>query len=191
MPTASSQAATERIWTNYRAELLRFIARRVGSEDAARDILQTVFVRIHGSGPAIDRSERRLSAWLYRVTRNAIIDHYRTRRAFQPLPPDLPAPREAGTDRAIDLACCIGPMLRDLPGIYRAAVTMADLEQMPLQAVALRLGLSLPAVKSRVQRGRRMLLQRFLDCCHFEVDARGKPIAWTTRTAQCGQTSGC
>ena len=41
------------------------------------------------------------------------------------------------------------------------------------------LGLSYSGAKSRVQRGRVMLKQQLVDCCHFEFDQRGTIIDYT------------
>jgi RNA polymerase sigma-70 factor, ECF subfamily len=51
----------------------------------------------------------------------------------------------------------------------------------PLQEVALALGLSLTATKSRVRRARLMLREMLDQCCRFEFDRRGRVIEATPR----------
>ncbi len=59
----------------YGTKLLGFIRKKVNSEEDAEDILQEVwyqFIRVSGSQPI-----EQVSAWLYRVAKNKIIDQYR------------------------------------------------------------------------------------------------------------------
>lgn len=64
--------------TEYRKRLLGFIRKRVSSEADAEDILQDVFYQFIGNTQPIEQ----LTAWLFRVTRNKIIDK---KRKQQPL----------------------------------------------------------------------------------------------------------
>ncbi len=64
-------------------------------------------------------------------------------------------------------------MVRSLPDGYREAVELAEVEGLPQQEIADRLGLSLSGAKSRIQRGRVMLRDALEACCHFEFDSRG------------------
>ena len=74
--TAPSAMDAEAIWRELRVPLLAFIARRVSDPDTAEDILQDIMLRIHRHSS--DRTQpASITAWLYGVARNAIIDHYR------------------------------------------------------------------------------------------------------------------
>ncbi len=82
--TITSQMAAEKnqkiasVITEYRKRLLGFIRKRVSSEADAEDILQDVFYQFIGNTQPIEQ----LTAWLFRVTRNKIIDK---KRKQQPL----------------------------------------------------------------------------------------------------------
>jgi RNA polymerase sigma factor (sigma-70 family) len=59
----------------YGAKLMGFIRKKVNSDEDAEDILQEVwyqFIRVSGSQPI-----EQVSAWLYRVAKNKIVDQYR------------------------------------------------------------------------------------------------------------------
>jgi RNA polymerase sigma-70 factor (ECF subfamily) len=179
---------TERLWRDHHAELRAFLRRRVADPGLAEDLLQTVFLKAHaGLGSLADPSRGR--PWLYRIARNAVIDHLRSRRAAEPLGDDLleVAAQENGPEPGLER--CVRPMLAQMPARYREAVRLADLEGLPLLAVAERLGLSLSGAKSRVQRGRAMLGRCFDECCELELDGRGRPISWTARQRCCTTTS--
>lgn len=170
--------ATERIWQDYHNQLLSFIRRRVSDTDMAEDILQDVFVKIHSRLDTLVQSER-IQNWLYRIARNAVIDHHRTRKVTEPLPDDLPQKAEPDDEAWRELERCVVPIIELLPDRYRDALLLSEIEGLPMKEVAARLQLSLPGAKSRVQRGRVLLKQVFLDCCRFEFDCRGKPIDWS------------
>ncbi|MEO8090491.1 MAG: sigma factor, partial [Gemmatimonadales bacterium] len=58
------------------ATFLAFLERRVGSRDAAEDILQEAFVRSLDRVDSIRKADSAV-AWFYRVLRNAVADHFR------------------------------------------------------------------------------------------------------------------
>jgi RNA polymerase sigma factor (sigma-70 family) len=78
-----SPKESERIEKAYLAErkkLLGFIRKRMPGNLEAEDILQDVFYQLTLGFRDIDRI-RNLTAWLYRVAENRIIDHFRKKRA--------------------------------------------------------------------------------------------------------------
>lgn len=161
----------EALWRQHRRRLRGYIARRVGDVGAVDDILQTVFLKAHQNLPAL-KSNASVAAWLYRVAANAIADHYRGSRPFEELPEDIAAP-EAGQDVAGELSECLRPFISALPEKYASALVLAEIEGLPQQEVAQRLGISLSGAKSRIQRGREKLRERLLDCCEIEVGRMG------------------
>jgi RNA polymerase sigma-70 factor (ECF subfamily) len=185
----ASPTPIEELWREHRGELLSFLRLRVGDAELAEDLLQGVFVKAQAGLPEL-RVERP-RAWLYRVARNAVIDHYRTRRVGEPLPDDLPETPAGDVEPGVGLERCVRPMIELLPAGYREAVLLAHIEGLPLATVAERLGLSLSGAKSRVRRGRAMLERCFLDCCQVEVDRRGKPIRWAAKGDCCTAAPCC
>lgn len=59
---------------------MKFIQNRVGTREAAEDVLQAAFVKGLEKGAAVPDEESAI-AWFYRVLRNAIFDYYRQRGA--------------------------------------------------------------------------------------------------------------
>jgi RNA polymerase sigma-70 factor (ECF subfamily) len=161
----------EQVYRQYRSKLLAFIQQRVGGQDLAQDILHDVFVKILGRDNCL-REPAKITAWLYQVTRNAIIDRLRSSRPHEELPQEIAANNEESTAEA-RLASFLQPMIEVLPEIYRDAVILSDLDGLPLKQIAGREGITVPAVKSRVQRGRRMLESMLRDCCALEFSRRG------------------
>lgn len=187
--SSPSDASVAPRWQDLRRELVRFVAARVRDEATADDIVHEVLLR---SFRALEGAETpvRLRAWLYRATRNAIVDHYRSRRPHDELPDELPAPpAESDVAAERELAGCLRPLLDGLGPEYRQALVLAEVEGMPQREIARREGLSLSGAKSRVQRARRMLRDALLDCCRIELDRRGGVRDWESRGGSCGSCS--
>ncbi len=170
-----AQPTTDAIWTLLSSDLRRFIRRKVSDDHVAEDLLQETFVRVHQSLGTLQEADH-LAAWVYRITRNVIHDHYRkATNVIVALGDTDPAD---DCDDSLSQHRCPGAgwlddMIRSLPERYREAVELAEIEGQSQQEVADRLGLSLSGAKSRVQRGRAMLKGILEQCCHFEFDARG------------------
>jgi RNA polymerase sigma-70 factor (ECF subfamily) len=77
-----------------------------------------------------------------------------------------------------------------LPEAYRHAITLVELQDLTQAEAARIAGVSLSGMKSRVQRGRRLLRDMFEECCSLKVDARGRVIeAEQNELAECA--GGC
>lgn len=186
----SSTQIDETLWRDYRAQLFRFVRRRVSDDAAAEDIVHDVLMRAYDRRDTL-RSSDRFEQWLYQITRNAVIDHYRARRPSEPLPPDLTATDDDSVgDARRELARCMKPLVNSLPAHYRDAIVLAELEGFTQLETAQQLGLSLSGAKSRVQRARRMLEAKLLDCCRVELDSRGAIVDYES-TGGCGPPDGC
>ena len=72
-------------------------------------------------------------------------------------------------------------MVRQLPDDYRQAIELTELAGMTQIAAAAQVGLSVPGMKSRVQRGRARLRAMLLRCCEIETDRHGHVLHFTTR----------
>jgi RNA polymerase sigma-70 factor, ECF subfamily len=179
---------TESVWQAFREPLWNYIARRVPNATDADDVLQDVFLKVHRQLPALENEER-LAPWLYRVARNTLIDRYRRLDGTELVEPtdDLSASEPEVPDAEQKIAACLKDMINGLPASYRDALVLSELEGLPQRLVAQRLGLSLSGAKSRVQRGRRLLREALLACCHFEFDQRGKIMEYVPRATCCAK----
>lgn len=177
--------STTEIWEDFSQTLGDFIRKRVNDPADAEDILQDVFIKIHTRIDTLQDGER-LVPWLYQITRNAIIDYYRTRRPALDLPETLAVyPEMVESEPEAQLAAGLRDFMRVLPDQYRQAIILADLEGVKQADLADHLGLSLSGAKSRVQRGRQMLREALLECCHFEFDRRGHVLDYMPRPDCC------
>jgi RNA polymerase sigma-70 factor (ECF subfamily) len=175
-------------WTETLDRIQAFVAARVDDRELAADITQDVIVRSIASG-ALERVDNP-AAWLYRSARNAVIDHYRTRRNHASLDgldawpeEDVDDPRN-GAMR--ELSRCLQPMLDQLPPAGRDALVRVDVDGQTQLRAARELGLSVSGMKSRVQRARRDLRQLLEQCCAVELDRRGGVTDYHPMAGGCG-----
>jgi len=163
----------EEIWQKLASELRGFIRARVSDHATAEDILQDVFVKIHQKLPTL-RAGERLESWVWRITRNAIVDHFRRVRPSEPLPEELVA--HENDSEAPDLNPCVRRFVGELPPAYRDALMLTEWQGLTQEEAAKKLGLSVSGAKSRVQSARNQLKELLLDCCRFEIDRRGNVL---------------
>ena len=184
--------STENLWLEASGALRGFIRARVGDDSSADDLLQEVFLRAHERRDQLRDSEK-LVAWLYRIARNAIIDHYRGRRddgteAQQKLleleSEQRSEPDPVDVEREVS-AHVLGAWARaridSLPEPYREALLLTEVEGLSQRAAAERAGVAYSTMKSRVQRGRDRLHSEILACCAVELDSRGGVIGVAPR----------
>jgi RNA polymerase sigma-70 factor (ECF subfamily) len=184
-------------WIDTLDRLHAFVAARVDDRELAADITQDVIVRSIASG-ALERVENP-AAWLYRSARNAVIDHYRTRRQHTTLEGLDAWPEQdvddVPNDATRELSRCLQPMLDQLPATARDALVRVDVDGQTQLRAARELGLSLSGMKSRVQRARRDLKDLLEQCCAVDVDRRGAIADFQPTNRGCGCTaatpSGC
>jgi RNA polymerase sigma-70 factor (ECF subfamily) len=161
----------ETIWHDFAAPLHGFIRKRIANEHDAEDILHQVFVKIQTRLGSLRETEK-LQGWLYRIARNAIVDHYRSQR---PLPTLLPADAEPSRCE-LEVRASIATLIEELDPKYREAIRLHEYEGLTQAQIAKRLHISLSGVKSRVQRGREQLKQLLLECCRFKTDRYGNIV---------------
>ncbi len=145
----------------------------LGNAEDAEDCLQEVFIKAFEALPHF-RQEARFSTWIYRIATNACLMRLRKRK-LDTVPLDRPMmiggeslPREVPdwtTDPSSDL------MNEELSGVLtrhinelrpdnRIVFVLRDVHGMSTDDTASILGLSVPAVKSRLHRARLYLRER-------------------------------
>ena len=197
-PAFAAGPLTEQMWREVIAQLRAFVRRRIADPERAEDLVGEILLRIHQNLGSID-DRKRLTHWVSRVARNAVIDEYRraarAREHLAPAPEDVVAieDRDDMDDESAvlaDLTRCLHPLLDGLPAEQRNAVQMIDLDGLPQAAAARMEGVSLSGMKSRVQRGRRRLAELLEQCCTLTLDARGVPMDYA-RSSGCDGGCGC
>ena len=170
-------------WETCHQELLHFVASRVSDTQAAHDLLQEVFLRASRLENGLCGINNR-RAWLFQVARNLLIDRYRLTRDEIPLDDELGLVEVTDEVAPVDmLSQCLPRVLSELSSEDREAITLCDIEGLSQQALADRLGMTLPAAKSRVQRARRRLREQLVTACQVQFDEAGHVCCFVPRSA--------
>jgi len=180
MTSASSYTCVNRAWRAHQTELRVFLAHRAGSAAEADDLLQEVFLKALHQGKDFCSIEN-ARAWLFQVARNLLVDRLRLSKEQVPLPDDLHAETPAEPVPVDLLSHCLPRVLSELSADDREAITLCDIQGMTQKTFAERLGLSLPAAKSRVQRARLRLRAQLADACQLTFDEEGKVCCFVPR----------
>jgi RNA polymerase sigma-70 factor (ECF subfamily) len=160
-------------WAEVEKHLRPFVARRVDDPADIGDVLQEIYLRVQTGLPALRDSER-FGPWVYRVARNALADHGRSRARHHPAAADEVRAEDAEPAVLDDEADAE-------PAPYREALVLTELQEMNHKDAAQMLGISLPAMKARVRRGRQQIQQMLEACCDIALDARGRVLSYDRR----------
>ncbi len=164
---------TERVWEDFSRQLHSFIAGRIADPSSVDDLLQEVFIKIHSGIDSLG-DETKIRSWVFRIARNTVIDYYRKRKAPHD---DIDGIQVADAVEeptvAQEVAAGLREMVDTLPEKYARALILVEFDGLSQSELAGKLGLSLSGAKSRVQRGRDMLRDALMRCCHFQFDRYG------------------
>ncbi|MEE9190691.1 MAG: RNA polymerase sigma factor SigZ [Candidatus Neomarinimicrobiota bacterium] len=173
------------IFHQYHDRLYNFIMSRVNDPDIADDILQDVFLKIHTKMNTL-KDLKKIHSWIYQITRNTIIDHYRSMdQTYELLDTYNKPSSEPDPPGRAEISSWLRPMIESLPDKYREVLLLSEIEGLSQNETAKKIGLSLPGTKSRIQRGRGLVKKMLLQCCHFEFDRRGRVLNYREKSDTC------
>lgn len=171
-----SELALNELMQRYKYKLYAFISRYVKDEDAAYDILQETFIRLHFKADTY-KSSYKFSTWLYQIAINLCRDWGRKQKIKQWLSLDASLGNEeidvtyhdviANTgDNIEDIAsmrqqlCVIDQEIEKLPHKLKAALIMFALEGNSQEVCAEVLNVTIKTVETRVYRARKILAEK-------------------------------
>ncbi|MDQ6979332.1 MAG: sigma-70 family RNA polymerase sigma factor [Mariprofundaceae bacterium] len=166
-------------WKQHESELRSWLRSRLNHVDDAHDVLQQVFEKALLQGDRFCSVEN-VRAWLFQVARNILIDRYRMQHHELPLPDDVVADVPT-VDMVDELSECLPRVLSELAADDRAIIVPCDLNGVSQQAYADAQGLTLSAVKSRIQRARKRLRDTLKKNCQVRTDESGKVCCFVPR----------
>lgn len=167
------------VWNDMNGRLTSFVNGKVKDRDLSKDIVQDVFLKVFTKYDTLKNKEK-LIPWIYQVTRNEIISHFRKIK-FNTTPEEVQAEEFIDETLTSELTHCINPFLNALPEKYKQAVILADIENIPQKEIAKQLNISYSGAKSRVQRGRELLKSAYNQCCTISTDVYGDIIDYKTK----------
>jgi RNA polymerase sigma-70 factor (ECF subfamily) len=170
----AADTSVEQIFRRYVPRLYSLARRMTGNEADAEDVVGDVLVAVLRKLDTF-RGDAELSTWLHRVTVNAALAQRRKQARRRERQLDLPLAAlqdeatlrgtgpgpEAPEQRVLDgeQRQMVEAAIAALPEGYRDVYVLADVEQLPNAEIGELLGLSRPAVKSRLHRARLLMRQ--------------------------------
>jgi RNA polymerase sigma-70 factor (ECF subfamily) len=183
-----------KIYKQFNSELLGYVKSKVRSKEDAEDILQNVFIKISSNLEKLNE-EVKLKNWLFTITRNAIIDYYRTKAKVKQvtvagdIENDILEEKDPDPTKGLDQ--CMSTMIGLLPEEYRDIIIDSEIKGLKQKDLADMYGIAYPSMRSRVQRGRERLKQLFYNCCLIKTDQHGNVIDAQGRTDCDGPCKPC
>lgn len=152
-----SQGDFDALFRAHYAEIVRYLAVRLGSREDAADVAAEVFAAAWRGVPRLRYRGRPVVAWLYRVAANMASDRLRERMR-EPVPVDeLRGPPVADASKAIADRDVLGRALGRLPADQQLAVHLRLVEGYSFAEVGRLMGKSSGACQMLVLRAGRQL----------------------------------
>src|SRR5271170_4002780 len=160
--------------------LMAILGNPIDAQDSMQDTLLSAFKHVNGF-----QGRSKFSTWLVSIARNTALQRLRSQKNVESLDEDERneegdfRPRqvrswqdnpEQGFSKS-EIRQLVETGILALPAKLRVVVMLRDIEQLSTDEVARQLGLSVPAVKTRLLRGRLMLRESLSP--HFTVRTNG------------------
>lgn len=153
---AGDESALRAVYDEY-GSLVYSICLRSVDRTAAADITQEVFIAAWKKREHFEPSRGSLASWLSGITRNKVIDHYRSSGREQrriDRVKSVPQPEEPTEKRLeeVTLRMLLADAIDELPERARSVISMAFFDELTHVEIADRTGLPLGTVKSDIRR---------------------------------------
>jgi RNA polymerase sigma-70 factor (ECF subfamily) len=160
---AVDATATAALYQRYVARVYRYLRVRCSSADEAADLTQQVFLKMAEALPRYRERGVPFAAWLFRIARNAAIDHARRHRVTIPWDSltDAAAPDDVEAwvlDR--ETRAQVGALLAALSSDERELLSLRFAAGLSSREIAMVVGGSEAAVKKRLTRTIQRLKER-------------------------------
>ena len=152
------------IYKKYFNKVVNFISFKIGNKETAEEIAQDVFLRVNKNLTNYDDSISNISTWIFSISKNAIIDHYRKNKvnivSINETDDDSDKPKfelEAKNNTPYivmasnELSIKMLNTFRKLPKKYKRITNLHFNHQYKLEQIAELTGTNLNTVKTRMK----------------------------------------
>ena len=150
-----------RVYNDYHDRVLAYLLGKNVSHEDAEDLCHTVFEKVFRALPDYDAEKASLMTWIYRITYNTLIDHYRTRREGIPLPDDIPS--ESDIESELITEETLGRLtsaLSELEPMERSIIVMRYYNGMTLTDISHKTGINYNMVRALHKKALAILRRR-------------------------------
>ncbi len=151
------------LYLKYLDQIYRYVYFRVNqNKEDAEDIVEIVFFKAWENMEKFASNEQGIQAWLYRIARNTLIDHYRLNKPKAVLHENIAA-ADGELDESLDRELRINQVLslmQELSEEQREVMMLRFVEDMSTREIALHLNKKEDAVRALQYRGLKKLKKR-------------------------------
>jgi RNA polymerase sigma-70 factor (ECF subfamily) len=156
----SDASAFAELYERYYPRVYRYVFHRIGTRSDAEDITGLVFMKALEALPSYQTGRSGFAPWLFRITRNSVVDHYRRGKRQAPLDDaaeraggDDPVTHVLGAERAEELY----ELVHSLSPDQREVILLRYTADLSFTEIAATLKKNEPAVRMLLHRGLRKL----------------------------------
>ena len=154
----------DQIYAEYGGKIMGYIRARIRGKADAEDLFSEVFERIIKKLDDFDPEKASLNTWIFTITRNIVIDHFRRTKSSSELDENLTDGTELDEDLLnTESLSELASALRSLPQQMMDIIVLRYYDGKPLTEIAELMGLSYGAVKLRHQNALLMLRKALQD----------------------------
>lgn len=168
------------LWLEYKNGLKYYILKKVKNKDVANDLSHEVLMKIYNSCCSTIKIKN-VRSWMFQIAHNTTIDYLKKRHNFTNIIPESYDNDERTVIQEADEI--IKPLMKLLPDKYAIPLQLSDIDELKQKEVAQKLNLSLTATKSRIQRARKLLKEKIIECSNLEKDEKGNLISLELKSA--------
>ena len=151
----------EEIYMAFHGKMMGYICARLRNRAEAEDICSDVFEKVQRKLPEYDRNKAAIGTWIFTITRNSVIDHYRKSRPAEELDENLAD--DAAVDESLlqdEMLTELAAALKSLPQELTDIIVLRYYDGKPLTEIAGIMHLSYGAVKLRHQNALMLLKKK-------------------------------
>jgi len=158
----------------YERKIFRLAKHITQNDEDAEDVLQETFLKAYGHLPDF-QGQSKFYTWLVRIAVNESLMKLRKRKSDRTVPLDEPV--DTGEDTVVreiavwdenpeqkysreELGGILDEAIQSLKPAFRTVFVLRDIEELSTEETAETLGISVPAVKSRLLRARLQLREK-------------------------------
>src|SRR5579884_1530712 len=167
-------AAYNQLVTHYERKIFRLAKHITQNDEDAEDVLQETFLKAYEHLPDF-HGQSKFYTWLVRIAVNESLMKLRKRKSDRTVPLDEPV--DTGEDTVVrevavweenpeerysrdELGQILDEAVQSLKPAFRTVFVLRDIEELSTEETAEALGISVPAVKSRLLRARLQLREK-------------------------------
>ena len=154
----------DQIYTEYGGKIMGYIRARIRNTADAEDLCSEVYEKILRKADDFNPEKASLNTWIFTITRNTVIDHFRRSKPTEELDENLSDNEELDLNLLNQESLGeLAAALRSLPQQMMDIIVLRYYDGKPLTEIAELMNLSYGAVKLRHQNAILMLRQALTD----------------------------